>query len=84
MSFWAWSLYLQKVTIDSKGGGWNDEETYKDSYDLKARNILIFTLSANLYFSISHWKIAQIIWNAFQLLNEGTKDVKQSKINTLI
>lgn len=63
---------------------WTDDETKKALYDLKARNILIFELSAKVYYSISHHKSAQTMWNSLQVLYEGTEDVKDSKINMSI
>lgn len=51
---------------------------------MKVRNILIYALSANVYYYISHGKNSQSTSNTLQLLNGGTKNVKQSKINTLI
>ena len=33
---------------------WNNAETKKASYDLKARKILIYALSAKVFYSISH------------------------------
>lgn len=44
---------LEKLPKD-----WSDEETNKESYDLKARNILISVLSAKLYYYISQYKSA--------------------------
>lgn len=49
---------------------WNDEENKKTSYDFKVRNMLIFAVSKN-------------VWNALQILHEGTEDVKQSKSSNL-
>lgn len=43
---------------------WSNEETKEASHDLKAGNILISLLSAKVYFSTSHHKTTQSIWNA--------------------
>lgn len=59
-------------------------ETKKASYDINARNILIYVLSAKVYYFISHHKGSQSMWNAIQVLYEGTGDVKDSKLNMLI
>jgi len=56
----------------------------KDQYDLKARKILISSLGVNEYHSVSHCKTAKSMWDTLENLHEGTDDVKQSKINTLI
>lgn len=40
---------------------WDDEESKKASYHLKVRNILISTLSANVYDSILHCNTTQTI-----------------------
>lgn len=62
---------------------WTNDETKNASYDLKARNILISTLSSNVYYSISHHKSIQTLWNTLQVLYEGIEDIKDSKINML-
>jgi len=63
---------------------WTDNDKKKVQYDMKAKNILIFSLGVNEYHSVSHCKTAKAMWDALETLHEGTKDVKQSKINTLI
>lgn len=50
-----------------------DEETRKFSYDPKVENILIFVLSANLYYSISHRKTSQLMWNVLRYLMRARK-----------
>lgn len=62
---------------------WIDDETKKASDDSKARNICIVALSTKIYYSISHHKSSQILWNALQVLYKRTKDIKDSRINTL-
>lgn len=59
------------------------DETTKASYDLKARNILISTLSVKIFYSISDHKSADTVWNALQTLYEGTENVKDYKIDML-
>jgi antirestriction protein len=56
----------------------------KVQYDLKARNILISSLGVNDYHSVSRRKTTKDMWEASKTLHEGTDDVKQSKINTLV
>jgi len=51
---------------------------------LKARDILISSLGVNGYHSVSHCKTAKAMWDALETLHEGTDNVKQSKINTLV
>jgi hypothetical protein len=51
---------------------------------LKARKIFISSLGVNEYHSVSHCKTAKAMWDALETLHEGTDDVKQSKINTLV
>ena len=36
----------------------------------------------NEYHFVSHCKTSRDIWDAFEILHEGTDDLKQSKINT--
>ena len=59
---------------------WSDDETKKASYDLKARNILIFALSVKVYYSISHHKTPHSMWNDLQVLYEGIEYVKESNL----
>lgn len=42
--------FVDGVSIKKLLKEWNDDETKKASYDLKARNIRIFSLSVNVYF----------------------------------
>lgn len=60
---------------------WSDDETKKVSYDLKARNILMSTLSAKVFDLISHYMSAKGILDALRTLYEGKNDVNDSKIN---
>lgn len=62
---------------------WINDETKKASYDLKARNILLFVLITIVYYSISHHKSAQTTRNDLQVLYEGSEEVKNSKIKML-
>jgi len=63
---------------------WNDDDKKNVQYNLKARNILIFSLGVNVYHYVSHCKTSKDMWDALEILHEGTDDVKQSKINTLV
>jgi predicted component of viral defense system (DUF524 family) len=47
-------------------------------------NILISSLGVNEYHLVSHYKTTKAMWDTLETLHEGTDDVKQSKINTLI
>ncbi|AES76919.1 hypothetical protein MTR_6g089060 [Medicago truncatula] len=58
---------------------WTDSDKKKVQYDLKARNILISTISVNEYQSVSHCKATKAILDALETLLEGTEDVKRSK-----
>lgn len=51
------------VSVVKPPKDWNEAETKMASYDLKARNILITSLSMNVYFTISHCKMAQAMCN---------------------
>jgi len=62
---------------------WIVVDEKKVQYDLKARNILISALGINVYYLVSHCKTGKAMWEAFATLHEGTKDVKQSKIDTI-
>lgn len=47
---------------------WTNDETKKASYDLNARNILVFALIAKLLYSISHHTSTKGMWYALQTL----------------
>jgi len=69
----------EKAKVD-----WSDDDKKKVQYDLKARNILISSLGFHEYHFVSHCKTVKAMWDALETLHEGTDDVKQSKINTLV
>jgi len=60
------------------------DDKKKVQYDLRAQNILISSLGVNEYHFVSHCKTAKDMWDVLETLQEGTDDVKQSKINTLV
>lgn len=60
---------------------WTDDETKKASCDLKVRNIIILGVSDKVFYSISHHTSAKRMWDALPTLYEGTRDIKDSKIN---
>jgi len=72
------------VVLDKPKADWSDEDKKKVQYDLKAHNILISSLGVNEYHSVSHCKTAKDMWDALETLHEGTDEVKQSKVNTLV
>jgi len=51
---------------------------------LKAQNILISSLGVNEYHFVSHCKTTKAMWDALETLHEGTDEVKQLKVNTLV
>lgn len=59
----------------------NDNDIKKSPYDFKSKNTLIFVLSVNEYFSISHCKTVKLMWDDLQVSYEGAQDIKQYKIN---
>jgi len=72
------------VVLDKPKADWSDDDKKKVQYDLKAHNILISSLGVNEYHSVSHCKTAKDMWDALETLHEGTDEVKQSKVNTLV
>jgi len=72
------------VALDKPKADWSDDEKKKVQYDLKAQNILISSPGVNEYHSVSHCKTSKDMWDAFETLHEGTDEVKQSKVNTLV
>ena len=72
------------VSQDKPKADWRDDDKKKVQYDLKALNILISCIGVNEYHSVSHFKTSKDMWDALETLHEGTNEVKQSKINTLV
>ena len=72
------------VAQDKPKADWRDYDKKKVQYDLKALNILISSIVVNDYHSVSHFKTSKDMWDALETLQEGTNEVKQSKINTLV
>jgi len=72
------------VLLNKPKADWSDDDKKKVQYNLKARNILISSLRVNEYHSVSYCKTAKDIWDALETLHEGTDEVKQSKVNTLV
>jgi len=52
---------------------WTDDDKKKVQYDLKARNILIFTLGVNEYHLVSHFKTSKAMCDALETLHEGNR-----------
>lgn len=48
------------------------------------KNILIQALSTIVFYSISYHASTKSMWDALQTIYEGTKDIKDSKINMFI
>ena len=51
---------------------------------MKAQNILISSLGVNEYHFVYHCKTSKDMWDALETFYEGTDEVKQSKIITLV
>ena len=77
-------VVANRVAQEKPKADWSDDVKRKVQYDLKAQNILISSLGVNEYHYVSHCKTVKAIWDALETLHEGTNNVKQSKINTLI
>ena len=69
---------------DKPKADWSNDDKKKVQYDLKARNILISFLGVNEYHSVCHCRTAKHMWDSLETFHEGTNDVKQSKINTIV
>ena len=72
------------VVLDKPKADWTNDDKKKVQYDLKALNILISSLGVNEYHFVSHCKTFKDMWEALETLHEGTDEVKQSKVNTLV
>jgi len=72
------------VVLDKPKADRSDDDKKKVQYNLKARNILIPSLGVNEYHFVSHCKNAKDMWDALETFHEGTDEVKQSKVNSLV
>jgi len=72
----AWTFISNRLTWMC-GKPWSDDHKKKVQYDLKARNILIYSLGVNEYHFVSNCKTAKDMWDALETLHDGTDEVKQ-------
>jgi len=71
------------TTIEKPRDKWSKEDRRRVQYNLKAKNIITSALGIDEYFRVSNYTNAKETWDTLQLTNEGTTDVKRSRINTL-
>ena len=50
----------------------------------KTMNVLYYALDTNKFNKISTYAFAKKIWDGLEVTNEGTNQVKKSKINMLV
>ena len=77
------TMVAGNATIEKLREQWDEEERKMVQYNLKAKNITTFALDMDEYFRVSNCKNAKEIWDTLQVTNEGTTNVKRSRINTL-
>jgi len=78
-----------KVTTDGKTVPKELKEFDSDDFrkmekNAKAKKLLYFGLGLDEYTCISECESTKEIWNAFQVAQEGTNQVKQSRIELLV
>jgi hypothetical protein len=62
---------------------WSAEEKRLAQFGLKAKTIIIFALGNDEFPRISSCKTAKEMWDVLKVTQEGTDEVKRSKINVL-
>ncbi|XP_050888844.1 uncharacterized protein LOC127094005 [Lathyrus oleraceus] len=71
------------VTISKPKSQWNDNDRKLWYHDWKTQNIPISALGVDEYYHVSHYETAKATWDALEVANGGTNEVKQARINTL-
>lgn len=79
------------VTTSNVGGAeqpkledvWNEDDKKKIQHDKKTQNILALALELDEFFIVSNCKTAKEIWETLETTNEGTKEVKRSRLNMI-
>ena len=62
---------------------WQTSQKEATAFNSKAMNAIFNAVSMEEFKRISNVKIAHIVWNIFQTVNEGTKAVKINKLQQL-
>ena len=70
-------------SVPKKPKEFNTEDFRMMEKNAKAKKLLYFGLGPNEYTRISECESAKEIWDALQVANEGTSQVKQSRIESL-
>lgn len=78
-------LHLMVGHMDPKidRGSWDEKAKKIHSLNVKAMNVLVYSLSETKYIRVSWCTSAQYIWVLLQVTHEGTSLVKYSKISLL-
>ncbi|XP_058733831.1 uncharacterized protein LOC131605501 [Vicia villosa] len=71
------------IVIPKTEAQWDDNDYKKLGYNWKAQNILISALGVDEFYRVSLCETAKAIWDALQVIHEGTNEVKQARTNTL-
>jgi len=71
-------------SVPKKPKEFNTEDFRMMEKNAKAKKLLYFSLGPDEYTCISECELAKKIWDAFQVADEGTSQVKQSRIELLM
>lgn len=79
------------ITTSNVGGAeqlkledvWNEDDKKKIQHDKKTKNILALALEMDEFFRVSNCKTAKEIWETLETTNEGTKEVKRSRLSMI-
>ncbi|XP_047149798.1 uncharacterized protein LOC124821898 [Vigna umbellata] len=63
---------------------WSQDENRRAQYDVKARNLIASTLTMDEFFRISQCKTTKEMWDVLKVTQEGIKEVKRARKNSLI
>ena len=72
------------VEIPKPKKDYTTEERKQYQINGKARNILMCAISSNEFNLISSCESAKEIWDTLEIIHEGTKDVRESRIEMLV
>lgn len=78
------TITTEGITTEKPKSRWSIDEKNKYTLNSRAMNALFCGLSPEEYNKVSVCKTAKEIWDTLEVTNEGTSQVKDSKISTLM
>ena len=85
IDFSVWRITKSRYTpLTLYYSSWSDEVKKTATLNAKAMNALYYDIDQNEFNRISICDTAYKIWNALEVIQEGTNKVKEAKISSLV